>query len=467
MPAGIVTGQDAADVAAYVASLIRVGSPRMDVRAEIVRLELAETFVISRESQDWADVVHVTIAHDGDGGRGEAAPIERYGEIGRVRAGLRRAARRTSSATIPFALEEIGARLAAVDGEQAAKSALDAALHDLQGKLLGTPVNRLLGLPRQGPPTSWTVWLGDPDDMARRAAAAAPRFRRLKLKLGGGDGLDVERVRAVRGVTDLPLKVDVNEWWTLDEALEACGELAALGVEYVEQPLRQGDPGGAELRRRSPLPDLRRRGLPHARRRRRLRGDRARRQHQAREVGRHPRGDPDGARGARARARRDARLHGRVRARDRRRLRGRAALRPRRPRRQPAARPRPGCRGRCSSTASRSPRKRSGLAAGERTLILAEGFSADPHYGKTMRGVLRYRREDVVAILDSDAGRREPTTASRSSATSSRRRSYEPEVALVGVATQGGRFPPAWRALLRGVHPERALARERPPRDDS
>ena len=47
--------------------------------------------------------------------------------------------------------------------------------------------------------------------MARRAEQAAPRFRRLKLKLGGGDGLDVERVAAVRGVTDLPLQVDVNE----------------------------------------------------------------------------------------------------------------------------------------------------------------------------------------------------------------------------------------------------------------
>ena len=154
----------------------------------------------------------------------------------------------------PFALEDIGDRLAAIQGEQAAKCALDAALHDLQGKLLGIPVTRLLGVPAAGPPTSWTVWLGDPDDMARRAEAAAPRFLRLKLKLGGGDGLDVERVRAVRGVTDLPLMVDVNEWWTLDEALDACGELAALGVEYVEQPLREGNPDGAELRRRAPLP---------------------------------------------------------------------------------------------------------------------------------------------------------------------------------------------------------------------
>ena len=52
----------------------------MEVRAEIVRLQLAETFVISRESQDWADVVQVTLTHDGIVGRGEAAPIGRYHE---------------------------------------------------------------------------------------------------------------------------------------------------------------------------------------------------------------------------------------------------------------------------------------------------------------------------------------------------------------------------------------------------
>jgi L-alanine-DL-glutamate epimerase-like enolase superfamily enzyme len=139
--------------------------------------------------------------------------------------------------------------------EFAARAAVDAALHDLQGKLLGQPVWRLLGLRRAGPPTSWTVWLGDPDDMARRAEKALDRFQRLKLKLGGGDGTDVERVRAVRGVAgDLPLQVDVNEAWNLDEALEALPRLAELGVEYCEQPLPAGDAGGPELKERSPLP---------------------------------------------------------------------------------------------------------------------------------------------------------------------------------------------------------------------
>jgi uncharacterized NAD-dependent epimerase/dehydratase family protein len=87
------------------------------------------------------------------------------------------------------------------------------------------------------------------------------------------------------------------------------------------------------------------------------------------------------------------------------------------------------------------------LAAGEPTLILAEGFSADTHYGKTMRGVLRYRREDVVAILDSTrAGATEDGLSIVADVAAAL--PYGPRVALVGVATQGGRFPPAWREIL-------------------
>jgi L-alanine-DL-glutamate epimerase-like enolase superfamily enzyme len=223
----------------------------VDVSARIATLELAETFVIARESSDEVDVVQVELTHSGVRGHGEAAPIERYDES-------------PQSALVyveehaallgddPFALEDVMARLPA--REFAARAALDAALHDLQGKLTGLPVWRLLGLHREGPPTSWTIWLGHPDDMARRAESVGDRFQRLKLKLGAGDGLDVERVRAVRAVTELPLQVDVNEAWTVDEALDALPELASLGVEYCEQPLRAGDDGGAQLKRESAVP---------------------------------------------------------------------------------------------------------------------------------------------------------------------------------------------------------------------
>jgi L-Ala-D/L-Glu epimerase len=225
----------------------------VEVEARIATLRMAETFVISRGASDEAEVVFVEIRHDGVSGFGEATPIDRYDESPESALAFIE-----ESAPVlgddAFALEAIGERLARRPGEQAAKAAIDAALHDLCGKLTALPVWKLLGLGRTGPPTSWTIWLGDPDDMAQRAEHVRGRFKRLKLKLGGKDGLDVERVRAVRGVSDVPLQVDVNEYWSLDEALEALPQLVELGVEYCEQPLPAGDPGGPELKRRSPLP---------------------------------------------------------------------------------------------------------------------------------------------------------------------------------------------------------------------
>jgi D-glutamate N-acetyltransferase len=83
-----------------------------------------------------------------------------------------------------------------------------------------------------------------------------------------------------------------------------------------------------------------------------------------------------------------------------------------------------------------------------RILILGEGFSHDPHYGKTMRGIVRYGPDPVVAILDSaragEAHDGIPIVGSVGEAAP-----FEPTVAVVGVATQGGRFPPAWRELLK------------------
>jgi uncharacterized NAD-dependent epimerase/dehydratase family protein len=82
-------------------------------------------------------------------------------------------------------------------------------------------------------------------------------------------------------------------------------------------------------------------------------------------------------------------------------------------------------------------------------LLLAEGFSADRHYGKTMRGVLRYRRDDVVAILDSTRGENETEDGVPVVPTVEAALPLGPTTALVGVATQGGRFPPEWLEILR------------------
>ncbi len=219
----------------------------MQLRAWTATYSLAERFTISRGSEDEVEVVQVELRHGDVSGFGEGAPYDRYEETAATALAW---LEQVDPGDDPFALDELADRLP--PGQYAARAALDGALHDLQGKLTGLPVHRLLGLRAEGPPTSWTIWLGDPDDMARRTERIAGRgFRRLKLKLGGRDGLDADRVAAVASVTDLPLQCDVNEAWTLDEALDL---LPRMTLQYCEQPLPAGDPGGPELKRRSPVP---------------------------------------------------------------------------------------------------------------------------------------------------------------------------------------------------------------------
>ncbi len=109
------------------------------------------------------------------------------------------------------------------------------------------------------------------------------------------------------------------------------------------------------------------------------------------------------------------------------------------------------------------------MASGKRYLVLAEGKSGDPHYGKTMRGVVRYGADPVVVVLDSErAG--ESYEGLPIVGTVEEALAYEPTTAIVGVATAGGRFPPAWKELLRecveaGPRPRERAARvpdERP-----
>ena len=357
-------------------------------------------------------MVEVEVRHDGVSGFGEAAPIERYDEsagVGaRVPRGRRRAARRRSVR----ARRDRGA--AAGPASRRRKAAIDAALHDLQGKLVGLPVWRLLGLRRAGPPTSWTIWLGDPDDMARRAEKVARPVQAAEAEARRrATGSTSSACARCAASTDLPLQVRRQRG--LDARRGARGPAAAaeLGVEYCEQPLPAGDPDGPELKRRSPLPiyvDEDCHTLADV-------AACAERAHGINIKLAKSGGIREAVRmahaGARARARRDARLHGRVGA-----------------RRSPPARTSRACSTTSTSTATccspttRGPASSSstassfppnapglGVRAARRLLILAEGRSGDPHYGKTARGVIRYAPDDVVAILDSTRARRDATTA--------------------------------------------------------
>ena len=144
----------------------------MKLTARVATVQLAETFTISRGSEDEADVVQVEVEHDGVSGFGEAAPIERYDESA---ASALAWLEGIELGDDPFALDELVARLP--PGEHAARAAVDHALHDLQGKLVGQPVYRLLG-PASRRPADVV------DDLARRSRTTWHAERRGSQRAG-------------------------------------------------------------------------------------------------------------------------------------------------------------------------------------------------------------------------------------------------------------------------------------------
>jgi L-alanine-DL-glutamate epimerase-like enolase superfamily enzyme len=227
----------------------------VELRTRTAELALAESFGIARGTRTTQSVVQLELEHDGVVGRGEAAPVYYRGDsIESAAEFLTEVAPALIGDDDPFALEEIGSRLADVEGEGAGKAALDAALHDWIGRRLGVPVWRLLGLSPTAPPTSYTIGI-DTIEGTRDRARRARRFGSLKVKVGGTE--DLERLEAVRSETDVPLRVDANEGWTLDSATGLMPALVELGVEFVEQPFPAADLDSfralRELRPRPPV----------------------------------------------------------------------------------------------------------------------------------------------------------------------------------------------------------------------
>jgi L-Ala-D/L-Glu epimerase len=213
----------------------------VELRARTVALSLAEPFATARGSRGRVEVVEVELEHEGVVGRGEGSPVYFWGESAASATAFVTNEAGSLLGDDPFALEEISRRLGTRAGEQAAKCALDGALHDWIGKRLGQPTWRLLGLRREGQPTSYTISIDTVAGTADRARRAAG-FRVLKVKLGGPD--DLARLEAVRAASDARIRVDCNEDWTLEQTRELMPALLELGVELLEQPLPAHDTDG-------------------------------------------------------------------------------------------------------------------------------------------------------------------------------------------------------------------------------
>ena len=215
----------------------------MDVSFSPLPLHLRHPFTITRESSRDRQNVLVKIADaDGRVGLGEAAPSRYYHQTAEsVTEQL--GALHWPAQTDPFLLEDLLGDLAQqLPGHSSAVAALDMALHDLVGQRLDAPLYRLLGLdPQKAPVTSYTIGIDSPDQMRRKAEEAAG-YPLLKVKLGTDD--DRRIIASLRQVVSVPIRVDANAAWTLQQALENLPWLAGEGVELLEQPLAKDDLDG-------------------------------------------------------------------------------------------------------------------------------------------------------------------------------------------------------------------------------
>ena len=231
------------------------GKARMHLSFFPYELQLQHTFTVASYSRTTTPDVQVEIEYDGYVGYGEASMPPYLGHtVESVCAFLQKV--NLEQFSDPFQLEDI---LAYVDGlsegDAPAKAAIDIALHDLVGKLIGQPWWRLWGLDAaKAPSTTFTIGIDTPEVVREKTLECADSFNILKVKVGLDS--DKEMISTIRSVTDLPLAVDANQGWKdRQKALDEIFWLGEQGVVMVEQPMavdRLDDI--AWITERSPLP---------------------------------------------------------------------------------------------------------------------------------------------------------------------------------------------------------------------
>lgn len=224
---------------------------------EHIRVHAQHPFRIARGVQTEREIFVLTLEWEGIEGIGEAAPSGYYGE---------------DSANvldvlgwIPGELDgdpaEVRDRIATgdlrrrLDRNPSVRAALDMALWDISGKKEGVPLCRLLGLdPARTPATSFSIGIDAPSVVDRKVDEAnAYRIFKMKMGVPGDVGL-LDRVIARSGKL---IRVDANEGWDLETALQMSRELHEKGIEFIEQPIHHDRTEDLRtLKRLSPLPIL-------------------------------------------------------------------------------------------------------------------------------------------------------------------------------------------------------------------
>ena len=216
--------------------------PKMQLRFFPYELKLAHVFTVASYSRSTTPDVQVELEYDGIVGYGEASMppylAKQLGTVESVMAFLQRVQQVIGAFDDPFKMEEILTYIDAMDeGNAAAKTAVDIALHDLVGKLLQAPWYKIWGLDKEkAPSTTFTIGIDTPDVVRQKTRECADRFNILKVKLGRDN--DKEMIQTIRSVTSLPIAIDANQGWKDRQyALDMIHWLKEQGIVMIEQPM--------------------------------------------------------------------------------------------------------------------------------------------------------------------------------------------------------------------------------------
>jgi len=228
---------------------------KMKMRFFPYELKLQHVFTVATYSRTTTPDVQVEIEYDGVIGYGEASMPPYLGQtVDSVMAFLKKV--NLEQFNDPFQLEDILTYIDSLSpGDTAAKAAVDIALHDLVGKLLGAPWYKIWGLDKdKAPSTTFTIGIDTPDVVRQKTKECADRFNILKVKLGREN--DKQMIETIRSVTSLPIAVDINQGWKDKyHALDMIHWLKEKGIVMVEQPMPKEQLDDiAWVTQQSPLP---------------------------------------------------------------------------------------------------------------------------------------------------------------------------------------------------------------------
>ncbi len=144
-------------------------------------------------------------------------------------------------------------------GNSSIKSAVDIALYDIASQQAGMPLYKFIGGENNKTIiTDYTVSIGEPQKMALDAMKIkAEGYPAIKIKLGKNGKTDVERIKAIREAVgnEIPLRIDANQGWEVEEAIETLQALAVYAIQHCEEPIaRWNFMRLPEVKKASPIP---------------------------------------------------------------------------------------------------------------------------------------------------------------------------------------------------------------------